>query len=51
LLVFSSTKLEKMAEQVRPGSEVVWEGEGRRQRGEMAQNNVYTCEYMNKKKE
>jgi hypothetical protein len=38
--VFSSTKLEKRAEQVLPGSEVGWRGEGGgvgKQRGEMAQ--------------
>jgi hypothetical protein len=37
--VFSSTKLEKRAEQVLPGSEGLWRGEGggRGQGGEMAQ--------------
>jgi hypothetical protein len=47
--VFSSTKLEKMAEQVLPGSEEVrggWEKAG----GRNDPNNVCTYEYTNKEK-
>jgi hypothetical protein len=41
--VFSSTKLEKRAEQVLPGSEGV-EGGGARRQGEDGSKNVYTYE-------
>jgi hypothetical protein len=49
--IFSSTKLEKRAEQVLPGREGSGEeGRGQDTWGRNGPNNVHPCEYMNKEK-